>query len=46
MLFESYSLDYDVQQYKKKKKVSGRLGVDPLDMLRIPYWASEGKRSQ
>ena len=26
-------------------QVSGRLGVDPLDMPRTPYWASEGKRS-
>ena len=46
MLFESYSLKYDVQQYKKKKQVSGRLRVDPLDMLRTPHRASEGKRSQ
>ena len=30
-----------------KTQVSGRLGgVDPLDMLGTPYWASEGKRSQ
>ena len=27
-------------------QVSGRLGVDPLDMPRTPYLASEGKRSQ
>ena len=27
-------------------QVSGRLGVDLLDMPRTPYRASEGKRSQ
>ena len=27
-------------------QVSSRLGVNPLDMLRTPYRASEGKRSQ
>ena len=27
-------------------QVSGRLGVDPLDMPRTPDRASEGKRSQ
>ena len=27
-------------------QVSGRHGVDPLEMPRTPYRASEGKRSQ
>ena len=27
-------------------QISGRLGVDPLDMPRTPYRVSEGKRSQ
>ena len=27
-------------------QVSGRLGVDPLDIPGTPYRASEGKRSQ
>ena len=27
-------------------RISDRLGVDPLDMPRTPYWVSEGKRSQ
>ena len=27
-------------------QVSGRLGVDPLDMPRAPYRASKGKHSQ
>ena len=29
-----------------ESQVSGCLGVDPLDMPRTPYRASEGKRSQ
>ena len=27
-------------------RVSGGLGVDPLDMPRTPYWVGKGKRSQ
>ena len=33
-------------QLHSETQVSGRLGVDPLDMPRTPYRVSEGKRSQ